>query len=1035
MKILRLAAGLALLGLVASAGAQQAARKPYIVKLTAAPAATYAGGIAGYGATAPAPGNKLDAASQQVRNYLSYLDGEVGKVTATVPSAKVLHRYGATIAGFAAMLTDAEVAKLRTNPAVEMIQEDKAEPMDTSFTTSTFLGLGAPGGVWSQLDASGRAIKGEGVVIGIIDGGIWPENPSFSDRVDGSGKPVPGNVAGGTVVYDPLPGTKWRGSCVVGEGFPAGSCNNKLVGARFYDASWRAFGPPFLPFEFVNSPRDSNGHGSHTAGTAGGNADAAYTVGGANFSLTGVAPRARIAAYKTCWSAVQPDGSINGSCFSGDRQAAIDQAVLDGVDVLNHSIGLGGTSVTDVVSVSMLNASRAGVFVAGSGGNSGPANAVNASAPWITTVAATTHSRTFESTITLGSGAQVTGPSWQTAGLPAGTGLVLSTNAGVTPYANLTSDADRLALARCYNAADRADPALNPAGLPTAASLIDPAKVAGKIVVCYRGGNTFVNKISATAGAAGMVFQNIPAGSIFASANTTFANIQVIPTVHLPASTAATVLTYGEVASPTAAMAPRVQNPNGAVAPQMASFSSRGPNLFDVNVLKPDIAAPGVDIIAAYVPETFDTAMRNSIVNGGAVPLGASMISGTSMASPHVAGAAALLKQAKPGWSPAAIKSALMTSSNNVLLANGAVDTNRFGFGAGHLAPNAALGTSLVYDITGSQFVSYATRALSGTALNQASLTHGNVLGAATLTRTLTNKGSASVTLTPTITLPAGFSATVTPATLTVAPGASASYQLRVTRTTAAFGSYLFGDITWAGGGQVLKSPLTLRASGIVATTSVTDTRAVGTRLHTVGTGFTGTLNQRPLGLVPSTRTSGTLTLDDEQCATVDVPTGTLSLRAQLFNVDTEGGALTDLDLTIYNAAGSVVASSGGGTSDELATLTNPAAGRYFACAYGFGLAPGLATANYTISTWVLNPASNPNNLTVAGGASVTLGGLATLGAAWNVPADNRYLGIVRYSDSPTGPVVGSTTFLIDPLSATLSNPPVATLVKDKTVR
>jgi hypothetical protein len=1035
MKLTKIALALLASGMAMSLGAQ-GVRKPYLIKLAAEPAATYAGGVAGYAATAPAPGARLDAAQAHVQQYLGYLQREVDRVAATVPSAKVLHRYGATVAGFAAMLTDAEVAKLRTDPAVERIEEDRAETVDTSFTTSQFLGLGQPGGAWSQLDANGRAIQGEGIVIGVIDGGAWPENPSFHDHVDAAGRPVPAATPGARLAYDPLPASRWRGACVGGPGFPATSCNHKLVGARFYNASFTAFGPPYLNFEFQDSPRDSNGHGVHTSSTAGGNAGAVYTIGGSSFEVAGVAPRARIAAYKTCWSVTTPTG-FTGSCFAGDRQAAIDQAVLDGVDVLNVSIGLGGGSVTDIVSTAMRNATRAGVFVAASAGNSGPGNAVNASGPWITTTANSTHSRTFEATVALGNGSTVAGASWQSTGLTSRE-IVLARDAGVVPFAALATEADRLAISRCYTAADRADPALNPLGAPSANAAIDPAKVAGRIVLCFRGGNTFANKLAATSGAAGMIFQNIPASGFpagYASADSRFANIYPIPTVHLPAAVAVAVIGYAGTAGATAAIAPRVQNPTGQTAPVMADSSSRGPNLFDVNVLKPDLTAPGTDIIAGHVTEGFNAAMRDAIVASNVAAPGGAMISGTSMASPHVAGTAALLKQVRPGWSVGAIKSAIMTStSQDVRLASGAPDGNRFGFGAGHLRPNAALATNVVYDVTPAQFDAYAAGTLSGTQLNLASITAGNIIGTASQRRTLTNKGTSSVTLAASVQSPPGFQALVSPAAVTLAPGASASFTVQTQRTTAPFNAYAFGTLTWAGSGQTLTSPLTARAVALAATTSVTDQRAAGSRLHTVATGFTGTLVQRPSGMVPARETAGSVVKGETRCVPVTVPAGALVLRAMLFDADTEGGALTDLDLSVVTPSGSTV-QSGNTSSNELVTLSNPAPGTYSVCVEGFALAPNLGSARYTLSTWVVDPAAGPVTLTVAGGARVASGGLATLGLAWNAAATTRHLGIVRYSEAPSGPVIGSTTLFVDPVSGTRPALPVATLVVDKSQR
>ena len=266
----------------------------------------------------------------------------------------------------------------------------------------------------------------------------------------------------------------------------------------------------------------------------------------------------------------------------------------------------------------------------------------------------------------------------------------------------------------------------------------------------------------------------------------------------------------GRTAGGTAAFGGSVQVP-GVVAPVMASTSSRGPNQADPDVLKPDITAPGTDIIAAYTNTSIGAAERAQIIAGTLIPgPGADMISGTSMSSPHVAGSAALLRQAHPDWSPFAIKSALMTSAvQTVKLANGAPDTNRWGFGSGHLNPNGALGTTLVYDSDYYEYIDYYLGALPGRSLNLASLTRANVVGVGQVTRTVTNLGPSPATYTASASLP-GFTVAVTPSSLTLAPGESKSYTATITRTTAPIGAYSFGSLTWTDGVSTVRSPLTV---------------------------------------------------------------------------------------------------------------------------------------------------------------------------------------------------------------------------------
>ena len=418
------------------------------------------------------------------------------------------------------------------------------------------------------------------------------------------------------------------------------------------------------------------------------------------------------------------------------------------------------------------------------------------------------------------------------------------------------------------------------------------------------------------------------------------------------------------------------------------------------------------------------------------------MISGTSMSSPHVAGAAALVCQAFPAWSPAAVKSALMTSaSQTVKLSTGAADvgvaspsltqtnTGPCGFGAGHLTPNSALSTGLVYDITNAQYDAYYARTLSGTNLNLPSITFGNVLGIGTATRTLTNGGASAVTVTPSAAL-AGYSVTVTPSSLTIPAGGSASYTVRVERTTAAFGSYIYGHVTWTGAGQILRSPLTARASSLVAYTTIDDNRAVGSRIFTVGMGFSGSLLTSTSGMVPATRTLGTVALNQRVCTNVVVPAGALALRAQLFNIETGGGAASDLDLIVMRGT-TTVGTSFNADSNELVSLANPIAATYSVCVDGY--APLGGTATYVLNTWVVGPAVGPQTLNAAGPATAVNGGTASMVASWNTAADTRSLGVVEYRQTAGGAALGTTTVFINAVSATplfeapvLSNKPAS---------
>jgi len=406
-------------------------RRPYVVRLADKPVAGYTGGVSGLRATQPAAGLHLDLNNPDVQIYGAYLTQKQAKVLATIASAQVHYNYSVVFNGFAAMLTDAEVRSLKANSEVAAIVPDAVRHMVTSYTPS-FLGLDQPNGLWNQL--GGKEHAGEDVVVGVIDGGIWPEHPSYADKVDAQGVPTWG---AGTQVYGPPPAS-WKGICQTGEGFTAANCNNKLIGARYFDADFQASGNTMHWSDF-ESPRDSlggsmghGGHGTHTSSTAAGNNGVPAQVSGVPMgAISGMAPRARVAMYKICWS-YNDDTDVTGAsngCFTGDSVAAIEQAVKDGVNVLNYSIS-GGEDIEDPVEQAFLHAVNAGVFVAAAAGNEGPADTVNHISPWLTTVAASTHDRQLDATLTLGTGTQYLGASLNLNPLPA-TALIRAEDAAL----------------------------------------------------------------------------------------------------------------------------------------------------------------------------------------------------------------------------------------------------------------------------------------------------------------------------------------------------------------------------------------------------------------------------------------------------------------------------------------------------------------------------------------------------------------------------------------------------------------------------
>ena len=1032
-------AALALLSSISLSAYAQEERKAYIVQLQDQPAAAYTGGVNGLAPTQPAKGEVFDYRSSKVQNYVSYLSGKKDEVLASVGNPTVIGNYDVVLNGFAVMLTDAEVLALKSNPAVADVQADPVRTLDTVSTTR-FLGLSAINGLWSQF-AGGSQVKGENLVIGVVDGGIWPENPAFADRVDANG--VPTFDPSGTLAYTAPPAT-FKGGCAAGEGFdPATACNNKLVGAKFYNAGFLATGKPKHWTEFY-SPRDSSsgtdghaighgGHGDHTASTAAGNANVLATIGGVPMGMTsGMAPRARIAAYKVCWSTAE-DGIADGTnvrngCYGSDQVQAIDDAVKDGVNVINMSISGSQTGTNDPVEQAFYRASLAGVFVAASAGNAGPANTVAHLSPWLTTVGASTHDRKFQADVKLGNGITYNGASDNLNNMPAAP-LIRAEDAGVNGgNASL-----------CFSSAP-----------PAGQVVLDPAKVAGKVVVCTRGNNARVDKSLAVlnAGGVGMVMSDNGAGLV--------AEIHSVPTVHVSAADGSAIKAYAKSLGDGATAALGAFYPGVKPAPTMASFSSRGPNLGDSNVLKPDVTAPGVDIIASYAAP-LNPADTAAVAAGALKPQQAyDAIQGTSMSSPHVAGLGLLLRQSHPDWSPAAIKSALMTTAYDTLddgLAGAQNGKLPWAQGAGHVAPNKANDPGLVYDMGKADYVQYqckVNRALVQPAsdcttygtldetynLNQASITAGAIQNSVTIKRKVTNVGGATATYNASASV-AGFGTVVTPATLTLAPGATGSFTVKLTRTTAPETVWQFGSLVWSDGNHVVRSPIQARtAKPIVAPALMAGEKADGTRLFTVRTTFTGRMTALKGGLkAPAMGDAVTLAgkaVDSAglkaACATgadtanikvynVAIPSGTVAARFALFQKDT-GTPIDDNDMGLMAPNGAWVYSGHDG-SNEAVQVASPPAGNYKVCVLAYGGANSEAMS-HKLASWVVTTADTGGDFTVALPGKAYLGTNTTVGVSWAGLSDNQsYVGGVQFVDM-SGVVQATTLVNVNTGSATV---------------
>ena len=531
----------------------------YIVIMAQDSALAFKGEIAGLEAARSVASDKrakISPSKGEVKAYIRRLQASHDAALKAVGVGTGVKTYSYTHAfnGFAALLSKHQAAALTKQPGVVFVISDEMR-FKTTDSSPRFLGLTGEGGLREQ------GLTGEDVVVGVIDTGIWPEHPSFADDAS----------------YDPLPvtleDTPDNPACNFGNlnhniNDAPFTCNNKLLGARQFLNTYKA--QIGLTLNEFDSARDDNGHGTHTASTAVGNAGVEASIFDIPRGIiSGIAPRARVIAYKGL-------GELGG--FSSDLVAAIDQAVADGVDVINYSVG-GGASLTGADDIAFLFAADAGVFVATSAGNSGPNPATiggPASVPWLTSVGASTQDRAFISEI------QLQGPDEPPRSLWGG-----SVTNGIENF-NLVN-AEGIA----DSAGDASGQCLN--------AFSDSTFQANDAVLCnqYDFGVARSQRVThvADAGGGAVIFHNS------STVNITPTDNHPLPTVHMLYKVGNPLKAYllahpGQVSvSFTQSEASRGWSPR--IRPyMMTSFSSRGPDPVTFDIIKPDVTAPGFSILA-----------------------------------------------------------------------------------------------------------------------------------------------------------------------------------------------------------------------------------------------------------------------------------------------------------------------------------------------------------------------------------------------------------------------------------------------------
>ena len=680
------------------AGTENAAAESrvYIVRLSSPSAAEVHASTAAGVMGKPAPGSGLalprfDKNSAYVQSHVQRLDNEQAELLGRLGGGiEQIHSYRYSLNGFAARMSPAQANKLEHMDEVLNVWEDEVRPLATK-DSATFLEL-----FDAEIGLRG-SLNGDGVIIGVIDSGIAPGHPALRDTREAD-RPRLCRSSWAEVSllglwlcrrYDKMedvrlfePPENWNGGCEAGERFTGQDCNNKMIGARYFPEGAQATGP--IDAGEIFSARDVDGHGTHIATTAAGNQVKASIFGTFLGYVEGMAPKARVAAYKACW--LRP-GATRAACNTSDLARAIDMAVADGVDIINYSIGSSLYTITAPDDLALIAAAKAGVLSVVAAGNEGP-NFQTITSPAgnpavITTAASSREGNHAREAL------QVNSP-------PGVSGKYEVKEAAFTPAL-----ADRDPLQAELVLVDDGSESL-PDGSPgtlidACQPLINDSELNGKIAFIQRGGCDFDVKVSHAedAGAIAAVVFNLSGPPIVM---TGVSGLSDIPALMLGAADGNLLLDElngGQVIEVVLDKSLFLTvDDTGNI---MGTFSSRGPGTVP-DILKPDLTAPGINILAGHTPDAVATAPGEYF----------SFLTGTSMAAPHVSGVAALLKQAHPDWSPAAIKSALMTTARQDVRMADETDPTPFDFGSGHIVPNLANDPGLVYDVSDDEYDAFS---------------------------------------------------------------------------------------------------------------------------------------------------------------------------------------------------------------------------------------------------------------------------------------------------------------------------------------
>lgn len=1020
--------------------ASEPARDVYIVQMKTPSAATIHGRMnpSVTGTAKPGlrtRGRKFNKNSAAIQNHVRRIRDEQREVIDKAGSGlQTIYDYQYGLNGFAAQMTELEASKFERMPEVLRVWKDEVRPLTTNFSAD-FLDLFA-----ENVGLRGTpGLDGEGIVIGVIDSGIAPEHPALQDTREAD-RPracrstwAEASLLGRWLCkrYDRLedvvefePPEDWNGICQVGPQFTDENCNNKVIGARFFIDGALATGA--IDSGEIQSPRDVDGHGTHTATTAAGNRVDASIFGTTLGRVEGMAPKARVAVYKACW--LRP-GATRASCNTSDLANAIDMAVADGVDIINYSVGSTLFTVTAADDIALLAATKAGVLTVVAAGNDGPnfdTIMSPASSPAVITAAAS--SRDGQHSL---EAMRVDSP-------PGIAGEYAVREAAFTPA---LADNDPLEgqLVLADDDDNTTDDGTTGATFDGCQSFINSSEVSGNIAFMQRGGCTFDVKIqnADNAGAIAAIVFNVSGPPIVMQGSSNLSDIPALMVGAADGNLMLDEINNDEIVEVTLDKGLFLTVADDGNV--MGTFSSRGPGVAP-DILKPDVTAPGVNILAGSTPD----------IANGISGENFQFLTGTSMSAPHIAGIAALIKQAHPDWSPAAIKSALLTTARqDVLHSDGTSDAIPFDFGSGHIVPNNANDPGLVYDIDEDGYDAFSCAAdfpdvaqsrcdeletagvsFDPAQMNQPNISVSRLTSVATITRTVTSVTDSAETYSAEIEMPPGIGVQVTPSSLTVGPGQSASFDVTLTYESGPLDIYRFGSLTWVSNNHRVRSVITARPLSLDAPAEIITSGGSGNLAFPVEFGYDGSYTPVVHGLRSSlidadisipedtSKTFSQRNVNGVQEFVFNVPSDQLALRFALFDELTDGD--DDLDMYLYYCAPGLdcnfrdnytqIGQSGEATSREQIDVLLPAAGTYAVYVHAFETdnVAGGPGAVYTLQSWQIGITDDVGNMTASGPVNVTAGTTDDITIDWNgLGAGLHYLGAISHN-TPDG-LVGVT--------------------------